>query len=279
MITKIPHITRNDANMPCVGLGTMLYPDPEKAVGLIKHSLDIGYRHIDTARKYGSENWVGEAIKLSKVSRDKLWVTTKVTEDNAAPVDFMKSVEKSLAALNLNYVDLLLIHWPSRTVPIKDTVGALNVAKREGMARNIGLSNFTVSLIDEAVNCSVEELFCNQIEYHAYINQDKVLKACDDYGILVTCHVPLARGELLDDPIIQDIAQKHNKSSAQGALKWLLQQSRIAVVPRALSFSEIEENISIFDFKLSEDEIHKISSLRSNHLRVVDPEVRRPVWD
>ena len=191
----------------------------------------------------------------------------------------MKSVEKSLAALDLNYVDLLLIHWPSRTVPIKDTVGALNVAKREGMARNIGLSNFTVSLIDKAVNCSGEELFCNQIEYHAYINQDKVLKACDDYGILVACHVPLARGELLDDPIIQDIAQKHNKSSAQVALKWLLQQSRIAVVPRALSFGEIEENMSIFDFKLTEDEVHVISSLRSNNLRVVDPEVRRPVWD
>ncbi len=279
MINEIPYLTRNSGNMPCVGLGTMSYPEPEKAIELIKYALDIGYRHIDTARKYGSENWVGDAIKMSNVPRDKLWITTKVTEDNAAPVDFMKSLEKSLMALNLNYVDLLLIHWPSRTIPIKDTVGALNNAKKEGLARNIGISNFTTSLIQEAVHCSEEELYCNQIEYHAYINQDKVLHACDKYGILVTCHVPLARGVILNDPIIQTIALKHNKSSAQVALKWLLQQTRISVVPRALSYNEIEENISLFDFNLSDDDMEKISSLRNNNLRVVDPEIRRPLWD
>ena len=279
MIDQIPHITRKDVNMPCVGLGTMLYPEPEKAIDLIRHALDYGYTHIDTARKYGSENWVGEAIKLSKVSRDKLWVTTKVTEDNAKPDDFRKSVETSLSALNLDYVDLLLIHWPSRSVPIKDTVCALNDAKDEGLALNIGISNFTVALIEEAVRYSRSELFCNQIEYHAYINQDKVLEACDEYGILVTCHVPLARGEILNDPIIKSIAQKHLKSPAQIALKWLLQQSRISVVPRALSYKEIEENISIFNFDLSEDDMSQISTLRSNNLRIVDPEVRRPIWD
>ena len=174
MKNGIPHITRKDINMPCVGLGTMLYPEPEKAVDLIKYALDYGYTHIDTARKYGSENWVGEAIKLSDISRDNLWVTTKVTEDNAKPYDFRKSLETSLSALNLDYVDLLLIHWPSRSVPIKDTVRALNDAKEEGLALNIGISNFTVPLIEEAVRYSRSELFCNQIEYHAYINQDKV---------------------------------------------------------------------------------------------------------
>ena len=155
----------------------MLYPEPEKAADLI-HALD--YAIIDTARKYGSENWVGEAIKLSNVSRDKLWVTTKVTEDNAKPDDFRKSVETSLSALNLDYVDLLLIHWPSRSVPIKDTVCALNDAKDEGLALNIGISTY-MALIEEAVRYSRSELFCNQIEYHAYLNQDKVLEACDEY--------------------------------------------------------------------------------------------------
>ena len=279
MKNGIPHITRKDTNMPCVGLGTMFYPEPKKAVDLIKHAIDYGYTHIDTARKYGSENWVGEAIKLADISRDNLWVTTKVTEDNAKPYDFRKSLETSLSALNLDYVDLLLIHWPSRSVPVKDTVRALNDAKEEGLALNIGISNFTVSLIEEAVHYSKSELFCNQIEYHAYINQDKVLDACDKYGILVTCHVPLARGKILNDPIIKFIAQKHNKSPAQIALKWLLQQSRISVVPRALSYKEIEENINIFDFNLSEDDMSQISTLRSNNLRIVDPEVRRPIWD
>lgn len=279
MKNGIPHITRKDINMPCVGLGTMLYPEPEKAVDLIKYALDYGYTHIDTARKYGSENWVGEAIKLSNISRDNLWVTTKVTEDNAKPDDFRKSLETSLSALNLDYVDLLLIHWPSRSVPIKDTVRALNDAKEEGLALNIGISNFTVPLIEEAARYSKSELFCNQIEYHAYINQDKVLDACDKYGILVTCHVPLARGEILNDPIIKSIADKHNKSPAQIALKWLLQQSRISVVPRALSYKEIEENINIFDFNLSTDDMSQISTLRSNNLRIVNPEVRRPIWD
>ena len=279
MKNGIPYITRKGIKMPCVGLGTMFYPEPEKAVDLIKHAIDYGYTHIDTARKYGSENWVGEAIKLADISRDNLWVTTKVTEDNAKPYDFRKSLETSLSALNLDYVDLLLIHWPSRSVPIKDTVRALNDAKEEGLALNIGISNFTVPLIEEAVRYSKSELFCNQIEYHAYINQDKVLDACHKYGILVTCHVPLARGKILNDPIIKFIAQKHNKSPAQIALKWLLQQSRISVVPRALSYKEIEENINIFDFNLSEDDMSQISTLRSNNLRIVDPEVRRPIWD
>ena len=162
-------------------------------------------------------------------------------------------------------------------MPIKDTVCALNDAKEEGLALNIGISNFTVPLIEEAACYSRSELLCNQIEYHAYINQDRVL-ACDKYGILVTCHVPLARGEILNDPIIKSIAQKHLKSPAQIALKWLLQQSRISVVPRALSYKEIEENISIFNFE-SEDDMSQISTLRSNNLRIVDPEVRRPIWD
>jgi 2,5-diketo-D-gluconate reductase B len=257
----------------------MLYPEPERAVDLIVHSLECGYRHIDTARKYGSEQWVGEGIRASGLPREEIWVTSKVTEENAKADDFARSLDTSLKTLGLDYVDLLLIHWPQPNVPLEETLGALAKARRKGLAKNIGVSNFTVSLLDEAVGKCSEPLFTNQLEYHAYIRQDKIIAACRKHGMLVTCHAPLARGEVLKDPVIQKIANTHGKTAAQVALKWLIQQPDIGVVPRALEFSEIEENIDIFDFELSQDEMNQISALRDKNLRIVSPEVRRPVWD
>lgn len=265
--------------MPVVGYGTMLYPEPERAVALITHAIESGYRHIDTARKYGSESWVGEAIRAAGLPREELWVTTKVTEENAGADDFARSVDASLETLGLDYVDLLLIHWPQPRVPLAETLGALAGAKRDGQARHIGVSNFTVALLDEAVATCPEPLVTNQIEYHAYLRQDKVLAACARHGMIVTCHVPLARGRLLDDPVINEIATAHGKTAAQVALRWLIQQPQIAVVPRALEPSEIDEDIDLFDFELSRDEMDRVGALRDRNMRVVDPEVRRPIWD
>jgi diketogulonate reductase-like aldo/keto reductase len=276
---KSPIISAFGADIPAVGYGTMLYPEPERAVELIVHSLECGYRHIDTARKYGSEQWVGEGIRASGVAREDIWVTTKVTEEDAKADHFARSLDTSLKTLGLNYVDLLLIHWPQPKVPLEETLGALAKARREGLAKNIGVSNFTVSLLDEAVGKCPEPLVTNQIEYHAYIHQDKVIAACRKHGMLVTCHAPLARGEVLNDPVIQKIAHANGKTAAQVSLKWLIQQSDIGVVPRALEFSEIEENIDIFNFELSQDEMNQISALRDRNVRIVSPEVRRPVWD
>lgn len=276
---KAPTISAFGANIPVVAYGTMLFPEPERAVDLIVRSLECGYRHIDTARKYGSEQWVGEGIRASGLPREDIWVTTKVTEENAKADDFSRSVDTSLKTLGLDYVDLLLIHWPQPKVPLEETLGALAKAKREGLAKNIGVSNFTVSLLDEAVGKCPEPLFTNQIEYHAYIRQDRLIAACKRHGLLVTCHVPLARGTLLDDPVIAAVAAAHGKSAAQVALRWLVQQPDVAVVPRALTFNEIEENIGLFDFTLSDDEMEHIGTLRDNNRRLVDPEIRRPVWD
>lgn len=265
--------------MPAVGYGTMLFPEPERAVGLVVHAIESGYRHIDTARKYGSERWVGEGIRASGLAREELFVTTKVTEEDARADDFARSVDTSLKTLGLDYVDLLLIHWPQPRVPLSETLGALARAKRDGLARHIGVSNFTIALLDEAVQVCPEPLVTNQIEYHAYIRQDRLLAACRRHGLLVTCHVPLARGELLDDPVIVEVAQAHGKTPAQVALRWLVQQPDIAVVPRALTNREIEENIAVFDFALTDEEMGRIGALRDRNLRIVDPEVRRPVWD
>ena len=277
--TKAPTLSAHGAQIPAVGYGTMLFPAPERAVELIVCSLECGYRHIDTARKYGSEEWVGEGIRASGLPRKDIWVTTKVTEENAKADDFTRSVDTSLKTLGLDYVDLLLIHWPQPKVPLEETLGALAKARREGLAKNIGVSNFTVLLLDEAVGKCPEPLLTNQIEYHAYIRQDKIIAACGRHGLLVTCHVPLARGAVLKDPVIRDIAKSHGKTAAQVALKWLVQQPDMVVVPRSLEYSEIKENIDIFDFELSENEMNQISGLRDRNRRIVDPMVRRPVWD
>ncbi|NND49467.1 MAG: aldo/keto reductase [Rhizobiales bacterium] len=272
-------ISAHGAEMPVIGYGTMLFPEPEKAAGLVSAAIECGYRHIDTARKYGSEQWVGEGIRATGIDRGELFVTTKVTEENAREADFARSVDTSLKTLGLDYVDLLLIHWPQPSVPLAETLGALAKAKRQGLARHIGVSNFTLALLDEAVHLCPEPLVTNQIEYHAYLRQDKLLAACRRHGLLVTCHAPIARGELLKDPLISEIAAARGKSTAQVALRWLIQQPGVAAVPRALEVSEIEENIDLFDFELSDEEMERIGTLRDKNVRIVDPEVRRPVWD
>ncbi len=274
-----PTISAHGAAMPAVGYGTMLFPEPERAVGLVQHALECGYRHIDTARKYGSEQWVGEGIRASGLPREDIWVTTKVTEENAKADDFARSVETSLETLGLDYVDLLLIHWPQPLVPLEETLGALAKAKRNGLARNIGVSNFTIALLDEAVAKCPEPLLTNQIEYHAYLRQDRLIAACRKYGLLVTCYAPLARTAVMEDPVVQAIAATHDRTPAQVALRWLVQQPGVGIVPRALELHEIEENIGLFDFALSEAEMVSITALQDNNLRVVSPEVRRPVWD
>lgn len=274
-----PRVQRHGAAIPAVGYGTMLFPEPDRAVQLIGHALETGYRHIDTARKYGSEQWVGEAIRTSGVPREEIWVTTKVTEEHAQAADFARSVETSLETLGLDYVDLLLIHWPQPRVPLAETLGALAKSKRDGLARNIGVSNFTVALLDEAWSICSEPLFTNQIEYHPYLNQDKVIAACVRHEMVVSCYAPVARGRVVDDPVLSEIGTAHDKSAAQVALRWLVQQPGVVAVPRALEPHEIEEDIDIFDFELSRDEMRRIDELRATNMRIVDPEARRPEWD
>jgi len=272
-------ISNRGAAIPAIGYGTMEFPEPDRAPELVAHAIECGYRHIDTARKYGSEQWVGEGIRATGIRREELFITTKVTEDNAREADFARSVETSLKTLGLDYVDLLLIHWPQPRVPLAETLGALRRAKSQGLMRHIGVSNFTVALLEEASRICPDELVTNQIEYHALLRQDKQLAACRRHGLMVTCHAPLARGRLLDDPVIGAAAATHGKTPAQVALRWLVQQPGIAAVPRALEPAQIEENIDIFNFALSDAEMERIGALRDNMVRIVDPAVRRPVWD
>jgi diketogulonate reductase-like aldo/keto reductase len=270
-------ISAHGAAMPAIGFGTMLLPD--RPVELVAHAIKSGYRLIDTARKYGTEERVGEGIRASGIARSELWVTTKVTEENAREADFLKSAETSLKALGLDYVDLLLVHWPQPNVPLKETLGALAKAKRSGLAKHIGVSNYTLAMLDEAVKVCPEPLITNQIEYHAYLPQDRMLAALRGYGMILTAYCPVARGELLGDPVVIEVAKAHGKTPAQACLRWLIQQPMVAAVPRALEEAHIEENLDVFDFALSDDEMKKISALRSKRVRIADPPERAPKWD
>ncbi len=270
-------LSAHGAHMPAIGFGTMEFP--ARAAELVNYAINCGYRLIDTARKYGTEEQVGEGIRASGIARKDLWVTTKVTELNARGTDFLKSAETSLKALQLDYVDLLLVHWPQPKVPFSETLGALAKAKRQGLTRHIGVSNFTIAMLDEAVQVCPEPLITNQIEYHAYLPQDRMLAALKRHGMILTAYCPVARGKLLDDPVIGEIAKTHGKSIAQIALRWLIQQPMVAAVPRALTEEHIAEDLDVFEFALSDDEMRRISALRSKQMRIANPRERAPKWD
>ena len=237
--------------MPAVGYGTMVLP--ERGAELVAYAIKSGYRLIDTARKYGTEEKVGEGIRASGIARKDLWVTTKVTELEAREADFLRSAETSLKTMKLDYVDLLLVHWPQPKVPFTETLGALAKAKRSGVARHIGVSNFTIAMLDEAVRVCPEPLITNQVEYHAYLPQDRMLAALKTYGMILTAYCPMARGKLLDDPVVGAIAKAHGKTIGQICLRWLIQQPMVAAVPRPLEEAHIDEDLDVFDWSLSDD--------------------------
>ena len=274
---RAPTISAHGAVMPVIGYGTMELP--QRPAELVAAAIAAGYRAIDTARKYGTEQFVGEGIRASKIARSELFVTTKVTEENALEADFMRSIETSLKTLGLDYVDLLLGHWPQPKVPFKETLGALAKAKRQGMTRHIGVSNFTLAMLDEAVSLCPEPLVTNQVEYHAYLPQDRMLAALKRHGMILTAYCPVARGQLLTDPVVVEIAKAHNKTPAQVSLRWLVQQPGVAAVPRALEERHIVENLDIFGFTLSDDEMRRLSALRKRQVRIADPPERAPKWD
>jgi len=270
-------LASHGAKMPAIGYGTMVLP--ERGAELVAYALKSGYRLIDTARKYGTEEKVGEGIRASGIARKDIWVTTKVTELDARAADFLRSAETSLKTMQLDYVDLLLVHWPQPKVPFTETLGALAKAKRSGMARHIGVSNFTIAMLDEAVRVCPEPLITNQVEYHAYLPQDRMLAALKKHGMILTAYCPMARGKLLDDPVVAAIAKAHGKTIGQVCLRWLIQQPMVAAVPRPLEEAHIEEDLDVFDWSLSDDEMQRISALRSRHIRIADPPERAPNWD
>jgi 2,5-diketo-D-gluconate reductase B len=261
--------------IPLVGLGTWTLQGRDCA-RLVEQAIRIGYRHIDTAQMYNNEREVGDGVRASG-KRNELIVTTKVQPTLLAPLHLERSVKESLAHLRLDVIDLLLIHWPNPRVPLSETLGAMAKMKREGFVKAIGVSNFTVALLEEANRVTIEPLVCNQIECHPYLDQDKVIAACHKHGMAVVAYSPIARGQAKGDEVLGRIGEAHKKSAAQVCLRWLIQQG-IAVVPRTSKIQRLEENLAIFDFELSEREMKEIAGLARSGGRIVDW-TYSPKWD
>ena len=261
-------VEAHGARIPAIGLGTMTLKE-SLAVEIVEQALRVGYRHLDTAQMYGNEREVGEGLRHSGVPRNQVFVTTKVAWQRFHADDLRRSVDESLERLELPTVDLLLLHWPNPNVPLAETIGALCKVKTDGLARNIGVSNFTVALIGDALTVATEPLVCDQVECHPFLDQSKVLTACRNHGMALVAYSPLARGQFRRNEVLNRIGAAHQKTAAQICLRYLVQQD-IVVIPRSSKLERLTENASLFDFTLSEAEMAEIAGLASPEGRTVD---------
>lgn len=269
-------VEANGARIPAIGLGTWELRGAACA-RLVEQAIRLGYRHIDTAQIYENEREVGDGIRASHVRRSDMFVTTKVWTTHFAPHDLERSAKESLARLRLSEVDLLLLHWPNPHVPLEETLGALAHVKKLGITRHIGVSNFTVALLDRATAICSEPLVCDQVEYHPYLDQSKVIEACHRHGLALVAYSPIAKGRIKTDQMLADIGKAHGKSPAQVCLRWLIQQNAVAI-PRTSKIERLSENIEIFDFELSDAEMNRISAMGSAAGRLTDFGFA-PKWD
>jgi 2,5-diketo-D-gluconate reductase B len=275
--STIPTLSAQGAVMPTIGLGTSQLGD---CAAIVAKAIELGYRNIDTAWKYGSEEGVGEGIRRSGIARKDLFVTTKVSHEYLRADDFARSVEQSLSRMRLEYVDQLLVHWPTIDgIPLAETMGALAKAKREGKTRHFGVANFNIALLEEAQRLCPEPLVTLQAEYHPYLEQTKVLEYCRKAGLMFMAYCPLGRGRLFKDAVLADIARARSKTLAQIALRWLVQQGNICPIPRSSNPAHIAESVDIFDFELSTAEMERIFALKRPDGRIANPVGRAPAWD
>lgn len=270
-------INANGASIPAIGLGTWDLRG-DVCVRCVSEALAGGYRHVDTAAMYDNEESVGEGIRASSVPRGEIFLTTKVWPENATDGPFQCSVEQSLKRLGFDYVDLVLLHWPNPDVSVAETMRALCDVKARGLARHIGVSNYNVELLREAVGACDEPLVTNQVEYHPFLDQSALLEECRKHGMALTAYSPLAKGRVFTEPVLQDIGSARGKSPGQVALRWLIQQDAVAAIPRSSRPDRIAAALDIGEFTLTPDEMNTISGLCKAKERLVNLDWA-PEWD
>jgi 2,5-diketo-D-gluconate reductase B len=259
--------TIRGTSVPALGFGTFQLGGDDCERG-VRHALDVGYRHIDTAQMYGNEDRVGAALTAADVDRGQIFLTTKIDNHNHAPDDVRSSTEASLGRLQTDYVDLLLMHWPVGDTPLEGTLDAMASLRDEGKVRQIGVSNFTPELIERVVGDAA--IFANQVEYHPFLGQDELLGLARKHDHLLTAYSPLARGNVFGNETLEDIAADHGATAAQIALAWLLGQDHVAAIPKATSPDHITANFAASDIALSDEEMARISALDRGQ-RLIDP--------
>lgn len=270
------YVKREDQWIPKLGFGTFNLTGRE-ARGVLEFALDVGYRHFDTAQMYENEEVIGKVIGRTPVPRERLFVTTKVWWTNMSKDKFLPSVEKSLKNLRLDYVNLLLIHWPNKDIPVEESLEQLVKASELGYTKLIGVSNFNIDLLEKVEKMGVK-IHCNQFENHVFIDQSALLKKTRDMGAFATAYAPIAKGQVADEPVLQHIAKKHKVSATQVALRWLIEQEDVVAIPKSSQLIRIKQNFDVFNFHLTAEEVEEIGKLRQRNLRLINPEFA-PTWD
>lgn len=268
------HLTIQNTHIPALGLGTYSITGPS-CVAAVADAISQGYRHIDTAQMYGNEAEVGRGIRDGGIAREQLFITTKVLTENFGRRDFIPSVEESLRKLKLDYVDLLLLHWPGTDDANKTALEQLVECQHKGYIKLVGVSNFTLHQLGYAV--TLAPIVCNQVEYHPYLGQEKILEFLRSHGMFLTAYRPLVKGAILSDATIQSIAKKYNRTEAQIVLRWMMQQAAVAAIPKAASHANRAANLNIFDFELLPEDMQALFALNKNQ-RFVSPGWA-PQWD
>jgi 2,5-diketo-D-gluconate reductase B len=234
----------------------------------VRDALELGYRHIDTARMYGNEREVGQGLRDGGVDRGEVWLTTKVWRDEAPGDRLRASAEASLDDLGVEYVDLLLLHWPNEDVALEDTLGAMSALRDEGLVRQLGVSNFPAGMLSRALE--IAPVFCDQVEFHPLLGQDSVLELCASRDLLLGAYSPFAHGDLHGNEVLREIGEAHGKTAGQVALRWIIEHPKTCALPKASSHERRAENLDVFDFSLTGEERARIDALPKNH-RTADP--------
>ncbi len=279
MALEVPGIAANGLDMPALGFGTWQLT-PETIEAILPVALESGYRHIDTAQIYRNEAAIGRAIEDSGLPRRDLFLTTKVWVERYEPEDLLASVQESLDKLRTDHVDLLLLHWPVfGGRGMNPTLEALLRARSAGLARHIGISNFNIAQTEQAVAfCGPGTLSTSQVEYHAYLGQERLRRVLARHNLVLTAYMPLAKARLVNDPVLWEIGSKYGKTAPQVALRWLIEQDRVAAIPSTSSPHHCRANIEIFNFALSLEDQQRIAGLNRG-LRLCQPQDLAPEWD
>ena len=256
----------NGVQVPAIGYGTWLVTGKDATDG-VRDALEIGYRQIDTARAYENEREVGVGIAESGVPRDEIFLTTKVPHSDARADQVDRVADESLERIGVDHLDLLLLHWPNLDVPLEETLNAMNKVREDGRTRNIGVSNFPARLLEQALQ--IAPVFCDQVEYHPFLDQDRLLELARANDVLITAYSPLAHGKVPDDETLKRIGANYGKSAGQVALRWLLDQPDVSPIPKASSHGRRQENFDVFDFTLSDEDREEIARLPKD-VRTVD---------
>jgi len=259
------YFTLPESKIPAIGFGTWKMKDKENTIKSIQEALELGYRHFDTAQIYGNEDFLGEALKTSNIPRSEIFITTKIWNDNMSPDKIEASIQESLNKLQTDYIDLLLLHYPVDEYYVS-AYKKLQELHQNGQFRNFGVSNYTIEYLQELLDLWWVPPVVNQVELHVFLQEPELVDFCETHNILLEAYSPIAHGQKFGHPIILDLAKRYNKSETQIMLRWCLQKGFV-ILPKSEKKHRIRENIDLFDFELSQDDMELLKTL-SNKERV-----------